>query len=108
MSPAARTVAFVYIVLLLVLAGLGAMSQQRYRHQARLLEAKEEALVDLAARRAEAGAVNGPLAITTWARTSGMVPAPEAPLTAGVAPGLPAPTAPALLPPTLEVMTVWR
>lgn len=108
MSPAARTTALVYIALLLVLAGLGAMSQQRYRHHAGLLEAKEEALVDLAARRAEAAAVNGPLAITTWARTAGMVPAPEAPLTAGVAPGLPAPTAPAPISPTLEVMTVWR
>lgn len=108
MTPAARNMALAYVALLLILAGLGAVSQQRYRHQAGLLEAKDAALVEIAERRAGAAVVNGPLAVTTWARAAGMVPAPDAPLTASVAPGLPAPETPVPLAPTLEVRTVWR
>lgn len=108
MSRLALVVAALYGVLLLALAGVGAASQLRFDRQAALLDAKESALVELAARRADAAAVNGPFAVTSWARARGMVPAPDASTVVPVAPGL-APAAPAPLPaPTLEVRTVWR
>ncbi|MDA0700471.1 MAG: hypothetical protein O3A02_04620 [bacterium] len=108
MSSLARTTATLYIAMLLLLAGLGAASQTRYRDQARLLEAKEEAIIALVSARADAAAVNGPLAITSWARQAGMVPAPDALQVEAVAPGLVAPTATAPHAPSLEVVTVWR
>jgi len=107
-SSLARTTATLYIAMLLVLAGLGAVSQMRYRDQARLLEAKEEAIIALVSARADAAAVNGPLAITTWARQAGMVPAPDAKQVEAVAPGLVAPTTATPRSPSLEVVTVWR
>jgi hypothetical protein len=108
MSPLARIATASYMVLLLLLAGIGATSQLRYRTQAQLLDAKEQAIIELVTARAAAAAVNGPLAITTWARQAGMVPAPDAPQLDAVAPGIPAPNAP--IPPSgsLEVVTVWR
>ena len=108
MSPLARTTAAVYVVALLILAGLGAASQLHYRTQAGLLADKEAAIVMLATARATAAAVNGPLAVTTWARAAGMVPAPDAPRVEAVAPGLGPPTPPAQPVPWLEVQTVWR
>lgn len=108
MSPLARTTVTVYLVALLLLAGLGATSQLRYRAQAALLVDKDQAILALASARAAAATVNGPLAVTTWAREAGMVPAPDAPRVEGVAPGLAAPTPPAPPTPWLEVTTVWR
>jgi ABC-type amino acid transport substrate-binding protein len=107
-SPLARIVTAGYIVLLLALAVLGSASQQRFRAQARLLVAKEQAIVALVAARADAAAVNGPLAVTTWARQAGMVPAPDARQVEAVAPGFDAPTPPVPPSPGLEVATVWR
>jgi len=52
--------------------------------------------------------VNGPLAITSWARGAGMVPAPDARQVEAVAPGLVAPAAPVHPTPSLVVDTVWR
>jgi hypothetical protein len=108
MSPLARATVAVYIALLLLLAALGAGSQLRYREQARLLAEKERAIVDLVTARAAAAAVNGPLAVTTWARAAGMVPAPDAPQVEAVAPGLLPPVVPTPPRPALEVVTVWR
>jgi hypothetical protein len=108
MSPLARITTAVYVMLLLALAALGAASQQHYRAQARLLAAKEQAIVALVTARAEAAAVQGPLAVTTWARQAGMVPAPDASRVEAVAPGLAAPSPPVPPPPALEVVTVWR
>lgn len=108
MSPLARGAAAAYVVTLLLLAGLGAVSQMRYRDQARLLLAKEQAIVELAAARSAAASVNGPLAVNAWARAAGMVPAPDAPSIESVAGGL-LPPYPAEQPaPWLEVVTVWR
>ncbi len=108
MSRLALAAASVFGVLLLALAAVGAASQLRLDRHVELLEAKEHALVDLAARRSDAAAVNGPLAVTSWARAAGMVPAPDAADVIAVAPGLP-PTEPPPLPtPALEVRTVWR
>ncbi len=108
MSPLARNAAILYVAALLLLAGLGATSQLRYRAQARLLADKQSAIIALAAARSAAATVNGPLAVTTWARRAGMVPAPDAPNVEAVAPGLHPPTVPAPPVPWLEVKTVWR
>jgi len=108
MSPWAHATVAVYIALLLLLAALGAGSQLRFREQARLLAEKERAIVELVTARAAAATVNGPLAVTTWARATGMVPAPDAPRVEAVAPGLLPPIVPAPPLPSLEVVTVWR
>lgn len=108
MNRVARSAVVVYIGLLLALAGVGAVSQVQFDRQVLLLRAKQEALIDVAVRRAEAAAVNGPLAITTWARSAGMVPAPDALETVAVAVGFPAPEPTPAPPSTLEVRTVWR
>ena len=108
MSPLARAAVLAYVVVLLGLAALGATSQLRFREQARLLSAKERAIVDLAAARSSAASVNGPLAVTAWARAAGMVPAPDAPRIEPVAGGLLPPAPPVRIEPWLEVVTVWR
>jgi len=107
-SPFARHAAVLYVAALLVLAGLGAASQMRYRTQASLLNDKEQAIVDLAAARSAAAGVNGPLAVTTWARQAGMVPAPDAPNVEAAAAGLLPPPVATPPSPWLEVRTVWR
>lgn len=108
MTRLAIALAAVCTALVLTLGGVGAISQLRFDRQAALLEQKEAALIELAARRAEAAIVNGPLAVTTWARAAGMVPAPDAGDVVAVAPG-PAPDEPAPGPTAaLEVRTVWR
>lgn len=108
MSPLARNAAALYVAALLLLAGLGATSQLRYRAQANLLSDKEQAIVALAAARSAAASVNGPLAVTTWARRAGMVPAPDAPNVEAAAAGLTPPPVPIPPIPWLEVQTVWR
>lgn len=108
MSRLAIVAATVFGVLLLALAAVGAASQIRLDRHVDLLDAKERALVDLAARRSDAAAVNGPLAVTSWARAAGMVPAPDAADVIAVAPGLPPTELPVLPTPALEVRTVWR
>lgn len=108
MSPLARNAAILYVAALLLLAGLGATSQLRYRAQARLLADKEGAIIALATARSAAASVNGPLAVTTWARRAGMVPAPDAPNVEGVAGGLLPPPMPVPAIPWLEVQTEWR
>lgn len=108
MSRLAIGAAALFGVVLLVLAGVGAASQLRFDRQAALLATKEAALVELAARRADAAAVNGPLAVTSWARARGMVPAPDAAAVVPVAPGFPPIEPEPLAPPALEVRTVWR
>ncbi len=108
MSRLAIAAATAFGVLLLALAAVGATSQIRLDLQVELLNAKEIALVEVAARRADAAAVNGPLAVTSWARAAGMVPAPDAADVVAVAPGLPPSDPPAHPAPALEVRTVWR
>jgi hypothetical protein len=108
MTPLAVRALVVYVALVLVLAALGSHGQIRYRHNARLLEAKDVAQVLLAERRAEAAAVNGPLAIARWARAAGMVPAPEAPDVIAVAPSPLPPPERAIVPSHMEIRTVWR
>ncbi len=108
MTRLAYGTAITYLVLLLTLAGVGALAQVRFDRQVELLDAKQQALIDVAARRADAAAVNGPLAITTWARATGMVPAPDAAEVVAVAPGFPPPPPTTPATPALEVRTVWR
>jgi hypothetical protein len=107
-TPLARNAIGVYVALLLLLALVGALSQTRFRQQARLLADKESGIVALTVARAAAANVNGPRAITQWARQSGMVPAPDAARVEWVAAGLVPPEARPLPTPKLEVVTVWR
>jgi hypothetical protein len=108
MTPLAVRALAVYVALVLVLAALGSHGQIRYRHHARLLETKDTVLVALAEARAEAAAVNGPLAIARWARATGMVPAPEAVGVMAVAPSPVPPPERVIVPSHLEIRTVWR
>ena len=95
-----------YLLLLLLLAALGATNQRLYRTQLQLMEAKEELTSEVADTRRRAAAVNGPTAVANWAAISGMVPVPEALDSVLVAPDdvflEPLPT------PSLEIRTVWR
>lgn len=108
MTRLARRLVAAFVVALLALAALGSYAQQRLLHQATLLRAKERAIVEVAVARSAAAAVNGPLAVSRWARERGMVSAPNAPDVIAVAPSpLPPPTR-TVTPPSLEVRTVWR
>lgn len=108
MTPLARRLTALYLAMLLLLAALGGYGQQRFLHQAALLERKDAAVIDLAMARSAAAGIQGPLAVTHWARERGMVPAPDALDVIPVAPSpLPPPTR-RLATPTLEVRTVWR
>lgn len=108
MSPLAQRLTLLYVLVLLLLASVGAAAQTTYRQQARLLVQKEQAIVRLANARAEAARVNGPLAVGRWAREAGMVPAPDANRVEAVAGGLFAPQPPLHPIPWVEVVTVWR
>jgi hypothetical protein len=108
MSPVAQRLTLIYVLALLLLAGVGSAAQNSYRAQARLLLSKEQAIVSLANARAAAARVNGPLAVGQWARAAGMVPAPDAESVEGVAAGLTAPKPPVHPIPWVEVVTVWR
>lgn len=108
MTRLTQAVAATFGVLLVVLAGVGAVAQLRLDRQVELLALKEATLIELAARRADAAVVNGPLAVTSWARAAGMVPAPDAAEVVAVAPGLPPLDAEPRPTPALEVRTIWR
>jgi hypothetical protein len=108
MTPLARRLTALYLALLLLLAALGAYGQQRFLHQATLLERKDAAVIELAVARSAAAGIQGPLAVTHWARERGMVPAPDALDVIPVAPSPLPPPSRTLATPTLEVRTVWR
>ncbi len=108
MTPLAKRLAVLFVLLVLVLAGVGSHGQQRYLHQARLLADKDLAVIELAAARSSAAAIQGPLAVTHWARSRGMVPAPDVPDVMPVAPSPLPPPARVIQPPSLEVRTIWR
>ena len=108
MTPLAGRLAALFLVLLLLLAAIGAYSQQRFLHQAQLLRDKDAAIIDLAVARSAAAAVQGPLAVSRWARERGMVPAPDALDVIPVAPSPLPPPARAVEAPSLEVWTIWR
>jgi len=107
-TPVAKRLAGLFVLLVLLLAGVGSYGQQRYLHQARLLADKDQAVIELAAARSSAAAIQGPLAVTHWARNRGMVPAPDAPDVIPVAPSPIPPPARVIQPPGLEVRTIWR
>lgn len=108
MTALARRLALAYVVLLVALALLGAHAQQRLLHQAQLLRDKDVVIVEVASARAAATSVNGPLAVSRWARDRGMVSAPEALDVIAVAPTPLPPRDRPTLTPALEVRTVWR
>ncbi len=95
-----------YLLLLLLLATLGATNQRLYRSQLQLMAAKESLTTEVADARRRASQVNGATAVANWAAISGMVPVPEALDSVLVAPDhvyleqLPSPS--------LEIRTLWR
>jgi len=107
-TPLARRLVALYLAMLLLLAAVGALGQQRFLHQAALLERKDTAVIELAVARSGAAGIQGPLAVTQWARDRGMVPAPDALDVIRVAPSPLAPPTRTLATPSLEVRTVWR
>lgn len=106
LPPALGLALPVYLLLLLLLATLGATNQRHYVKQLQLLDAKEQLLTQLADTRRRAAQVNGPTAVATWATRNGMVPSPEVRDAVLVAPA--AAPHPELPLPSLEIRTVWR
>lgn len=101
-----RSLAPLYVALLLGLAALGALNQERHHRQAALIERKAHLHSLIAELRAEAAHVTGPLAVGAWARSNGMIPAPDVPDIRHAA-AYPAPEE-ASYEGGLEVRTVWQ
>lgn len=96
----------VYLLLLLLLAFLGATNQGLYREQGRLIERREALDAELGAARRAAATVIGPLAIADWAKAKLLVPFPEGGEAVLVAPETV--ELPQLPSPSLEIRTTWR
>ncbi|MBX3139666.1 MAG: hypothetical protein KF875_02840 [Trueperaceae bacterium] len=95
-----------YLVLLLVLAVMGASNQGLLRHQLDLMDRKEELSASVARARLVAGTVTAPQAVAAWARAAGFVPVPEGGIAVAAAAG--SVDVPPVEGPSLEVRTVWR
>ena len=95
-----------YITLLLGLAVLGGYNQGLYKQQATLIDQKAKLQAQIRGLRAEAAPINGPLAISNWAKAQGMVSASQALNTRTVAPG----PGPSIKHETgsVGVITIWR
>lgn len=101
-----RRVIVVYVVLALGLAALGGANQVRFKAQIELMDLKQERIAEVVSLRAAAATVHGPAAVTLWAESQGMVPAPENERIQNIAP-----LQPPVLPTSesgLEVRTVWQ
>ena len=101
-----RRVIIVYVTCMLALAALGGANQLAFRQQVALMDAKQAMIARVVDLRADAARVEGPHAVTTWAESNGMIPAPENPRIENVAPLL-APVLPDVEG-GLEVRTVWQ
>ncbi|HRP47623.1 MAG TPA: hypothetical protein PLT07_08750 [Trueperaceae bacterium] len=95
-----------YLVLLMVLAVMGAANQGLINHQVDLIDQKTELSAAVARARLTANAIVGPQAVATWAHAAGLVPVPEGGL--AVLAAADSPTLPPLPAPSLEVSTIWR
>lgn len=107
MTPRLMRALPLYLALLVGLAALGATNQRLLDRELALIDERESLRREIAARRAEAAAVQGPLAVARWAQEHGMVPAPEIDGIEHVMP-LPAPRDDAPEATGLEVRTRWR
>lgn len=106
MSRTGRRVVGLFVLAMAGLSILGAVNQSRLLYQDALLARKAALIVERGALRAQAEAIVGASAVGTWARTHGMVPAPENGNVVEVPTAL-APTLPSA-PSGLEVDTRWR
>ncbi len=95
-----------YLVLLLLLALLGASNQALLHRQADLMDLKTDLTSRVAQARQAANVVQGPAAVAAWARSAGFVPVPEG--GAAVLAARDTATLPPLPAPSLEVRTAWR
>lgn len=103
--PFSRSV-LAYLAVLLLLAAAGSAHHRLRAERDELLAVKTALGAEMGALRTAANEVRGPRAVRSWARSRGMVPAPENPNALTVAPLDPPP--PARRPTGLEVTTVWR
>lgn len=97
----------IYLALLLALAALGGNNQRLLGRELQLMDEREASRREIVTLRADAAAVQGPLAVAHWAQERGMVPAPEIATVEHIMP-LPAPELPLPIETGLEVRTVWR
>lgn len=72
-----RRYAMYYVVLLLVLAAMGANNQRLHSQQWRMIDEKEVLLLELSELRAAHGQHFGAPAVRDWAIARGMIAAPE-------------------------------
>jgi len=102
-----RGAPLLFTISLVVLAFTGTVNQRLYRQHWNLVDYKAELQELNSTLRAEAAAVSGPIIIGDWARSQGMVPAPQVTSTRQLAPE---PVPPARQPAAggLEVHTIWR
>lgn len=103
---AGRAIA-IYLLAVLGLAAMGAWNQRLLTTELNLMDRRETLRREIVDLRADAAAVQGPLAVAAWAQQRGMVPAPEVDRVEHVV-ALPAPQLPAPQAVGLEVRTVWR
>lgn len=106
MTRTARRAIAIFVLMMVAMALLGAINQSRLGRYHDLLERKSELIIERGALRARAERIRGPHAVSSWARSHGMVPALENPavLQVGALPGPPLPEFPS----GLEVDTRWR
>lgn len=106
MSVKMFRIVFIYLILIALLAAVGAMNQAKFRTQWQLIDRKESLQLEVAALRIQAATITGPLAVQRWAADNGMVAASESREPRYVHP-MPAPHM-TLTQPTLEIQTIWR
>ncbi|MCA9839136.1 MAG: hypothetical protein KC422_19645 [Trueperaceae bacterium] len=75
MSLSTKRIVSLYLFLLLLLSFVGVSSHKFYRQHDRLLETKENLILALSEKRAEALQRIGPDKVIEWAEEHGMVPA---------------------------------
>jgi hypothetical protein len=72
-----RRYAIYYVVLLLVLAAIGANNQRLHQQQWRMIDEKDVLLLELSELRAARAQFFGAPAVRNWALVRGMISAPE-------------------------------
>ncbi|MEM7738575.1 MAG: hypothetical protein AAF267_22605 [Deinococcota bacterium] len=102
-----RRYASYYVVLLMVLAALGANNQRLHREQWQMIDQKKTLQLELSTLHAQEAAYFGAPAVRVWALARGMIAAPEG-ASAGFIFAEAAPAVELFTPVNeLEIVTVW-
>ena len=106
MTRTGRRAIAIFVLMMLGMSVVGTVNQGRLQLQDELITLKEALIVERGALRARAERVRGPHAVSSWARSHGMIPALENDSVVQVAPV----AGPSLqgVPSGLEVATRWR